>query len=564
MPPNAAKSKSTTQRTRSNGSDRDFEAPPERKVVWSRDAKRVMVIEPNGEKLKWTRIDPPEHPDSCNLVRTMEMDRVLDGEDKYQVYLNIRNCARLGLKAQLLGATNVLWKHLSLEAKMHVSNLTLSQFAILNRFPGNWAVFEIMKRILRNSRDTKTGRKGRKSGANGPGLPASAPAQVSAPAQQAVDDDDDFPTSNVNHAGPSGHAAPSGSTVPAATTIPVALADDDDDDDDDDDNDSDDNNNNDWGVKQANDQDEDDKEEDEEEEDEEEEDEPVVKRTGKGKGKQRVLDSDDEAVFQPPARPPPSPPSPPTTLGRSDGPSSPIQGLSIPGTSNTKKRKVVADPDALPVEGANKRAKVATPLGREDSWRAGYERELAELAAAEPKPKKARKKAAKASVIPVPTSSASTPAPSAPNAASTLAAGPVPTAVATAATAPAPKKATRKPAKTTAAPAPTPSASADSPSAVAPIAAVAPKSKGRARKTADKLTVASASVSALLTTTTTGTPAPAPVTTRPRPKMRPIPPIEDTAATVTTQAAKAELIDQVDASATSGRRSTRRKPAGSN
>ncbi|KAF8596670.1 hypothetical protein BDV93DRAFT_527892 [Ceratobasidium sp. AG-I] len=493
------------------------------------------------------------------------MDRAANGEDRYQVYLNIRNCVRLGLKAQLLGATNVLWKHVPLESKMNVSNLTLSQFAELNRFPGNWAVFEIMKRILRNSRDTKTGRKGRKSGADESGLPASAPGP--APAQQtadaADDDDDDFPTSDANQAGPSHNAVPPSDAAPVIPALPIipavpaisaAQANDDDDEDDDDD----------WVSDKASvdldveDQDKnqhEDVDSDKSEEAEEEEEEPVVKR--KGKGKQRVVESDDdEDVTQPipTSRRPPSPPSPPTTLGRSDVPSSPTVNLPAPGPSNSKKRKAVANTDILPTEEANKRAKVATALSREDSWRAGYEQELAELTAAPPKAKKASKKAsknaAKASAVPPPSTVVN--ASSAPTVVPAAAAFPTPTPAA-----PAPKKAARKTAKTTVAPIPMPPAVANPPSTIPPVAA---KSKGRSQKTVAKVAVASTSAVAI---PAPAQPAPATTATRPRPKMRPIPPSDDMASTVTTQAAKAELIDSVDAGAIGGRRSTRRKPTGS-
>ncbi|KAB5587341.1 hypothetical protein CTheo_9224 [Ceratobasidium theobromae] len=84
-------------------------------------------------------------------------------------YLDIRTRVRMATHTALDGDLNRTWASVSLEAKQMVTSAALSQYPYLHRFPNNWAAVEMMRRLLRNKRDTIQNKQDRKKGTKNTG-----------------------------------------------------------------------------------------------------------------------------------------------------------------------------------------------------------------------------------------------------------------------------------------------------------------------------------------------------------------------------------------------------------
>ncbi|KAF8597130.1 hypothetical protein BDV93DRAFT_513595 [Ceratobasidium sp. AG-I] len=128
-------------------------------VTHIKGGTHVRLIFPDGSKKIWKILDKKEL--SSGLEKAMKCGNLPTDDATHHDFLDIQSKIRNDTHARL-GRNLRLWSQVSLEDKLAIVTAALAAFPYLHRFENNWAALEIMKRVLRNKRNTTNNKKDRR------------------------------------------------------------------------------------------------------------------------------------------------------------------------------------------------------------------------------------------------------------------------------------------------------------------------------------------------------------------------------------------------------------------
>ncbi|KAF8597020.1 hypothetical protein BDV93DRAFT_513695 [Ceratobasidium sp. AG-I] len=164
------------------------EAPDEKPktiITYFNGGESIKITQPNGATEKWSIVHKPmvtKEKKQYNLEAAMRCGHGSTFDKPHSFYLDVRAHLRLAAHSTLKGRLNKEWDAVSIEEKRSViSSVGISTFGASRllthadlqtklafpygyRFPCDWAYEEMFKRVLRNARDTKTNKQGRRQG----------------------------------------------------------------------------------------------------------------------------------------------------------------------------------------------------------------------------------------------------------------------------------------------------------------------------------------------------------------------------------------------------------------
>ncbi|KAF8605877.1 hypothetical protein BDV93DRAFT_569328 [Ceratobasidium sp. AG-I] len=154
------------------------EAPNEKPktiITYFNGGESIKITQPNGATEKWSIVHKPvvtKAKKQYNLEAAMKCGRGAGFDKPHTFYLDVRAHLRLAASSILKGNLTKEWDAVSIEEKHSVISSvriyslepTKLAFPYGYRFPGDWAYEEMFKRVLRNARDTKTNKQGRRQG----------------------------------------------------------------------------------------------------------------------------------------------------------------------------------------------------------------------------------------------------------------------------------------------------------------------------------------------------------------------------------------------------------------